>query len=92
MAKATAPDTTALSASEAAGAIVALINGSPRSPRQDEIEAIIAKAIAPVSQPSTLLPKVREAVARLNRGRGKQTASCARGVGETGPQSTALIR
>jgi hypothetical protein len=34
----------AYSVQEAAGQIVALINSSPRSPRQDEIEAIIAKA------------------------------------------------
>jgi hypothetical protein len=34
-------------ARDAAAEIVALINSSPRSPRQDEIEAIIAKAAAP---------------------------------------------
>src|SRR5436190_24092496 len=51
MAKATAPDTTALSVSEAAAAIVALINASPRSPRPHEIGAIIAKVSAPSPLP-----------------------------------------
>src|SRR5262245_38975308 len=44
MAKATAPDTTALSVSEAATAIVALINSRAQSPWPQEIEAIIARA------------------------------------------------
>ena len=53
---------------QAAAEIVALINSRSQSPWPHEIEAIIAKAIAPDRQPSTLLPKVREAVARLNEG------------------------
>ena len=47
MAKATAPDTTALSVSEAAAAIVSLINSRAQSPWPQEIEAIIARTIAP---------------------------------------------
>ena len=51
MAKATAPNTTTLSVPEAAAAVVHLINVSPRSPRLDEIEAIIAKVVG-ASPPS----------------------------------------
>lgn len=51
MAQATAPNTTALSVSEAAAAIVRLINSSPRSPRPEEIEAVIAKAVVVSAMP-----------------------------------------
>lgn len=45
MAKDTTPTpTTALSVNQAADAIVALINAQPRSPRADEIAAVIARA------------------------------------------------
>jgi hypothetical protein len=51
---------------EAAAQIVALINSSPRSPRQEEIEAIIARAEPSSVVPTTpLLIKIRETVARL---------------------------
>ena len=55
MAKATAPDTTALSVSEAATAIVALINSRSQSPWPHEIEAIIAK-VAPAEAPHCMFP------------------------------------
>ena len=73
MAKATAPDTTALSVSEAATAIVALINSRSHSPWPQEIEAIIAK-VAAVSAPQPVLPplspdhlKYREIIAEIAR-------------------------
>jgi hypothetical protein len=68
MAKATAPDTTALSASEAAAAIVSLINSRSQSPWPQEIEAIIARAIAPEPMASPSPPKlagIREKIAQL---------------------------
>jgi hypothetical protein len=70
MAKATAPDTTALSVSEAAGAIVALINSRSQSPWPHEIEAIIAKvapAQAPALHVSELGHKIRAAIARVDK-------------------------
>ena len=51
MAKATAPDTTALSVSEAAAEIVRMINSRPVSPRAEEIAAVIARVAA---TPATL--------------------------------------
>jgi hypothetical protein len=48
---------------QAAAEIVALINSSPHSPRQDEIEAIIAKSISPslhLREEPTLARKYRE--------------------------------
>ena len=64
------PTAAKLSSQEAAAAVVALINSNPRSPRQEEIEAIIAKAVSSLPEPSAgsspLLPKIREAVIRLN--------------------------
>ena len=54
--------------SQAAADIVALINSSPHSPRQDQIAAIIAKAMAPQPNASPLLLRVREAIARLDEG------------------------
>jgi hypothetical protein len=53
MAKAIAPDTTAMSVTEAAAAIVALINSRSQSPWPQEIEAIIAK-VATASMPRTV--------------------------------------
>ena len=44
--------------SQAAAEIVALINVSPRSPRQDEIEAIIAKAMAPQPVANAPVPQL----------------------------------
>ena len=52
MAKATLPNTTALSVSEAAAEIVRMINSRPVSPRADEIAAVITRAAAtPVTLP-----------------------------------------
>jgi hypothetical protein len=56
-----------------AAEIVALINASPRTPRVDEIAAIIAGAATPafftdsplVAKPSPLLAKVQTSIARL---------------------------
>jgi hypothetical protein len=54
------------SVQQAASAIVALINSSPRSPRQEEIEAIIANVAPSGTAPATpLLMKIRETAARL---------------------------
>jgi hypothetical protein len=57
------------SVQEAAAAIVRLINSSPQSPRQEEIEAIIAKALQPAvsgaAPASPLLTRIRETAARL---------------------------
>jgi hypothetical protein len=50
---------------QAAAAIVKLINAKPRTPTVAEIEAVIAKAVPPVMTASTLLPQVRQTVARL---------------------------
>src|SRR5262245_31959936 len=55
---------------KAAAAIVALINASPRSPRQEEIEAIIAKVASaePSASPVALSPehrKYRELLAEI---------------------------
>jgi hypothetical protein len=69
MAKATAPDTTALSVIEAATAIVALINSRAQSPWPQEIEAIIAKIApgeAPARHASELGHKIRAAIARAD--------------------------
>ena len=74
MAKATAPDTTTLSASEAATAIAHLINTKPVSPRHEELEAIISR-VAPASMPQTaVLPplsphhlRYRERLAEIAR-------------------------
>jgi len=55
-----------LSSEEAAAAIVALINSSPRSPRQDEIEAILARIMpAPATDVpiSDLRIRLRKAMA-----------------------------
>ena len=49
----------------AAAAIVGLINSSPRSPRQDEIETIIAKAIAPQPMATARLVELRRAIATV---------------------------
>jgi hypothetical protein len=50
-----------------AAEIVALINASPRTPRVDEIAAIIAKARAPsLSTHSPLLARAQEIYARMN--------------------------
>ena len=59
----------ACSVQHAAEAIVALINSSPRSPRQEEIEAIIAK-VAPSGATSItpLLTKIRETGSTSRRG------------------------
>ena len=46
--------------------IVALINSSPRSPRQDEIEAIIAKVVPGAAPATPLLTKIRETAVRLH--------------------------
>jgi len=63
--------------STAAAAIIRLINSSPRSPRQDEIEAVLAKAMAPQPMasptPSAMPPlspehlQYREAIAEIAR-------------------------
>jgi|RhiMethySRZTD1v2_1073278.scaffolds.fasta_scaffold395656_3 hypothetical protein len=73
MAKATELGTTALSVSEAATAIVGLINSRAHSPWPQEIEAIIAK-VAAVSAPQPVLPplspdhlKYREIIAEIAR-------------------------
>src|SRR5262245_30523893 len=62
--------------STAAAEIVALINSRSQSPWPHEIEAIIAKVATPAepmaSHPSPLLPKVREAMARLDEAVGVQ--------------------
>jgi hypothetical protein len=53
----------------AAAAIVALINASPRSPRQDEIEAILARTCAAPAQEmpiSDLRIRLRKAMAMSN--------------------------
>jgi hypothetical protein len=57
-------------AQEAAAAIIALINSSPRSPRQDEIEAIISRvAVSPGPIPaSAKATEWRRAVADLRQG------------------------
>src|SRR5262245_43804532 len=56
MAQASHSSTSALTVQQAAGAIVALINERPISPRQDEVEAIIARAVGGVvSTPITEL-------------------------------------
>ena len=61
------PQPESLSAPEAAAAIMALINSSPRSPRQEEIEAIVAKVLPSGTAPATpLLTKIRETAARLD--------------------------
>ena len=77
MAKATAPDTTALSVSEAAAAIVTLINSRAQSPWPDEIEAIIAKAIAaeaPALHVSELGRKLRADLARFDAWLGEDVS------------------
>jgi hypothetical protein len=52
---------------QAAAAIVRLINSSPRSPRQEEIEAIIANVATSGIAPATpLLTKIRETATRLH--------------------------
>ena len=51
--------------STAAAAIVALINERPQSPRQDEIEAIIAKAMAPQPMATARLVELRRAIATV---------------------------
>jgi hypothetical protein len=58
------------SVQQAAEAIVALINASPRSPRIEEIEAVIAKcvpsnAVASPAPTPPLLAKIRDAARRL---------------------------
>jgi hypothetical protein len=56
-----------MSITEAAAAIVALINASPRSPRQEEIEAIIAKHATSAAAPATpMVAEIRDTVARLD--------------------------
>lgn len=51
----------------AAADIVRLINSSPRSPRQEEIEAIIANVVTSGIAPATpLLMKIRETATRLH--------------------------
>jgi hypothetical protein len=57
----------AIPVQEAAAEIVRLINASPRSPRQEEIEAILAKAVPSGTAPATpLLTKIRKTAARLD--------------------------
>jgi hypothetical protein len=64
---------------QAAAQIVALINSSPRSPRPEEIEGIIAKAMgAATATESPLAASVRTAIDRLNKEEiewGRATAS-----------------
>ena len=64
--------------SQAAAEIVALINASPRSPRQEEIEAILAKAIAPAEAPalhvSELGRKLRADLERFDAWLGKDVS------------------
>jgi len=65
------------SVSTAAAAIVGLINSSPRSPRQEEIEAIIAKvapAEAPALHVSELGRKLRADLARFDAWLGKDVS------------------
>jgi hypothetical protein len=55
-----------MSVTDTAAAIVALINSSPRSPRQEEIEAILAKHMPTGTAPVTrVVVKVRETAALL---------------------------
>ena len=77
--------------SQAAAEIVALINSSPRSPRPDQIAAIIAKALAPQPVASSLasspLPQlgidIRNKIAEL------QVAYSALGPLSPGPEEDA---
>ena len=61
------PIPTPSSPKEAAAAIMALINSSPRSPTQAEIEAILANIVPSSTAPATpLLTEIRETAVRLD--------------------------
>src|SRR5262245_41553509 len=68
--------------SMAAAAIVGRINGSPRSPRQDETEAVLAKAMAPHPIATARLVELRRAIATV------ETAEEEAGPGETRTDAT----
>jgi hypothetical protein len=66
--EATLSPTPALTSTQAAAAIAELINARPTGPRQDEIEAIIARAVVPTTaalsgNQAALVAAVRECVA-----------------------------